>query len=225
MLTACGLLAVGMAALSPPPLPVRVSATGGSGNAIGYSRHGAGYRMSDRLLFKWDLDQSCIGAVKFETKGINEWTEFVSCGGRYTEYSSATETCWSRDVPLSQRSQPLDRLEGAYAGFTRHISDRLRDPIWSQSFMRVFKNEQLNAYIYVSLSDNVVRFVQLQDYFPGGEDYIIHFPNGLVEQTSSVNFTFEKAPCNHSTSDAPSTPFSLHKQTQPSNEQAQQLFE
>jgi hypothetical protein len=148
----------------------------------------------------------------------------VSCGGRYTEYSSSTETCWSQDVPLAQRSQPLDRLETAYAGFTRHISDRFRDPIWNQNFMRVFKNEGLNAYIYVSISDNVVRFLQLKNYLPGGEDYIIHFPNGLVGQASSGNFTFEKAPCNHSTS-APSTPFSLHKQTQPSNEQAQQLFE
>lgn len=223
MLTACGLLAVGLATLSAPPLPNRVSVTS-SGNAIGYSRQGAGYRMSDRLMFKWDLDQQCIGAVKFDTKGINEWTEFVSCGGRYTEYSSETETCWSQDVSLGQRSQLLDRLESAYSGFTKHVSDRLRDPIWSQSFMRVFKNEQLNAYIYLSLGDNVVRFVQLQDYLPGGEDYIIHFPNGLIDQASSGNFTFEKAPCNHSTT-VPTTPFSLHKQTQPSNEQAQQLFE
>ena len=196
MLVAAGMLAVGLAAPLPPQLPSKISVTQ-SGSAFAYTKHGAGYRVSDRYYIKWDLDQNCLGMAKFDSQGINEWREFVSCGGRYSEYSSDSDTCWSQDVSAEQANLPIDRLQALYSGFSRHISDRLRDPIWNQKFHRVFRNDEKNASIYVSLEDNSVQYLKLQDYLPGGEDYIVHFPNGLRQENSSGNFTFEKAPCIH----------------------------
>ena len=92
-------------------------------------------------------------------------------------------------------SQITDEVRAWYAGFSLHVGDNVKDPLWNKDFYRMFKHDQEDeSYLYVSLEDNAVQFVRLADY-------IIHFPNRLKNEgaVTTPDFDFEMAPCTHTT--------------------------
>ena len=78
---------------------------------------------------------------------INDWSEYVYCGGKYKQYNSKDGQCLSKNVPENQKINVEEHIATWYYGFNNLISQNSQNPINEKDSATyiVYKHESENT--------------------------------------------------------------------------------
>ena len=155
--------------------------------------------LSEGYTIAWDLDQNCIGGLRVNYLGINDWGEQIYCNDWMLEYESRDGKCKAKKLAAKHRRNIEEELSDWLSEFTEVYHDDVPDPLFAKTRHLVIRIPDEEIYLYLDKRDLSIHFIEFKN--PDGEDhdYILHFENdGLREDLvkMAVDFSFKKAPCN-----------------------------